>query len=269
MSKEKNSKNNVVIGRGGFGEVYADPENVKAVWKYTRPDKNRKINSLENEAAIYLELLHSCPAAPFYPLLYQLKYENSALCLQLEKKGQTLSAFFKKNPLPTYPLFRRTASKLFGLLKNLHSTGLVHRDIKPSNILLGGIAEEVVGDAVPDFFLIDFGLSKNDCERNSKFEGTRKYASPWSYSRERNFSHLDDIISLLYVLSEWYSGEKLPWAQEKDLAKVKRAKMQWTPEKRLPPEMHRACKLIQGVLEAGNKALTINETYSLLSSSYK
>lgn len=263
MARPGNSRQDLV-GRGGFGEVFPDSQHPDRVWKCPRKDKKSRSDSLQHEARVYLELLHYCPEAPFYPRLHSLQPTDAGLSLQLEKKGDTLALFFKKNPLPDEPLFCKTALRLFELLHKLHRTGVVHRDIKPSNILLAGSARTLTSAApLPEFYLIDFGLSRKKCERNPRFEGTRKYASPWSCSAERNFSHLDDSMALLYLLSEWYSGEQLPWSGEKNISKIKRAKLEWDPAGKLPGRLRPALRLVQGLLEKGSEALPLHETHSL------
>lgn len=254
-----------LLGRGGFGEIHVDLNDFNTVWKCPRADKKKHYNSLENEARVYLELLHYCPLKPFYPHLYSIQETDIGLCLQLERKGDTLSLFLKKNALPDDALFSQTALKLFALLKKLHTAGIVHRDIKPANILLLGKAHPLSSnDTVPDFVLIDFGLSKKTSGRNPKFEGTRRYSSPWSCSKDRNFSYLDDIIGMFYILSEWYSAEKLPWSEEKDILKLQKAKLTWNTKNKLPRKIQPAFQLVQGVLEAGSEALSLEEVYSIL-----
>ncbi|KAA6364862.1 MAG: hypothetical protein EZS28_039611 [Streblomastix strix] len=104
-------------------------------------------------------------------------------------------------------------------LEALHNAGYVHYDIKPGNFVIGN-TKETSGI----FYLIDFGLCKKidfktDKIRNRNgivgLRGTLRYASLNAHHK-LELGPCDDLMSLLYVLIEFYTG-KLPWIDMKDI----------------------------------------------------
>ncbi|KAA6398111.1 MAG: putative Tau-tubulin kinase 1 [Streblomastix strix] len=98
-------------------------------------------------------------------------------------------------------------------LHELHKAGFVHRDVKPDNFVIGN-TQETAGT----IYLIDFGLCKKMIQHQgklikpplpSKFRGTMRYSSPKAHLKIE-LGRSDDLISLLYMMIEFYIG-KLPW----------------------------------------------------------
>ncbi|KAA6327137.1 MAG: putative tau-tubulin kinase 1, partial [Streblomastix strix] len=107
----------------------------------------------------------------------------------------------------------------------LHKSGFVHRDIKPGNFVIGN-TKQTSGT----LYLIDFGLSKRKYRTNriiaiprtNIFKGTLRYASLNAH-KGIELSFGDDLLSLFFVLAEFYTG-KLPWKDINDKTQVLKMK---------------------------------------------
>ena len=88
----------------------------------------------------------------------------------------------------------RVASQLVGILKYLHSKGIVHRDIRTPNTLYDGQKVN----------LVDFGLAR--------------WIDHKKYKADMDFAFLGDFLLHLYYTSfELTSGKTLPWYDELSL----------------------------------------------------
>ncbi|KAA6391994.1 MAG: putative Tau-tubulin kinase 1 [Streblomastix strix] len=99
-------------------------------------------------------------------------------------------------------------------LKIIHNQDFIHRDIKPGNFLIGN-TQETFGT----FYLIGFELCKKinrHCgvvatpTNKGKFRGAMIYTSLNAHNLVE-LGRNDDLISLLYILVEYYNG-MLPWS---------------------------------------------------------
>ncbi|KAA6394660.1 MAG: putative protein serine/threonine kinase [Streblomastix strix] len=119
------------------------------------------------------------------------------------------------------------------ILQELHKAGFVHRDVKPDNFVIGNSLE-----TAGTIYLIDFGLCKQLNKKDGliikptapgSFRGTMRYASPNAH-KHIELGRQDDLISLLYMMIEFYAG-KLPWSsQTTDEVKISLLKEQSTPD---------------------------------------
>ncbi|KAA6357219.1 MAG: putative tau-tubulin kinase 1, partial [Streblomastix strix] len=125
-------------------------------------------------------------------------------------------------------------------LQIVHNKDFIHRNIKPGNFLIGN-TQETSGT----FYLIGFGLCKKLNRKNDivvkptnkgRFRGSLKYASLNAHNHIE-IGRQDDLISLLYILVEFYNG-MLPWS-DVDEIKIQTLKEQYHGRKllkRLPKQ---------------------------------
>ncbi|OHT11255.1 CK1 family protein kinase [Tritrichomonas foetus] len=206
---------NELIGRGGFGEVWAatslidhKPVAIK-IERHSPNDSKRKL--LADESVVLNKLSDS----PCFPCFIQYWEDDDGCCflamelLESTVRKTTEAAFGGRLSL------KQGASlglQMLNAVESLHNHGFVHRDIKPGNFMYRP------GNSPPDVCLIDFGLAK--IWKNSEgdiipqrygvgFRGTSRYASVNSHDGV-DLSCRDDIWSLLYLLVEMVAPP-LPW----------------------------------------------------------
>jgi hypothetical protein len=108
--------------------------------------------------------------------------------------------------------------------------------VKPSNFVIGR------GGNTDRIFIIDFGLARAYKDRLTGeilppradiggFRGTPRYASVYVH-REQDLSRRDDLLSLLYILVEFVTGD-LPWGSKRDKAVIGRIKERYHSPKLL------------------------------------
>ena len=126
--------------------------------------------------------------------------------ISMEMLGRSLGFVrrIRANPPPLH-LFLNIAYQCACCLVTVHSKGVVHSDVKPSNFVLR--ADTVV--------LIDFGLAgysgesqdvhkfRMSCKRNHRYLSN-------ACSETKNYTAHDDMVSLLYTLTDFYY-HSLPW----------------------------------------------------------
>ena len=91
--------------------------------------------------------------------------------------------------------------RIAAALEHAHAANVVHRDVKPSNVIL-------VGGAVDDARLIDFGVAKTDRDLTSTGQliGTPGYMAPEQVRGERGVDGRVDLFALGCVIYEAVTG---------------------------------------------------------------
>jgi serine/threonine protein kinase len=108
------------------------------------------------------------------------------------KEGSTFEdiIYIDKHVFPREEIYR-VGSQLAGIVKYLHSKGVVHRDIRVPNTLYDGQRVN----------LVDFGLAR--------------WINNKKYSEDMDFAFLGDfLLHLYYAAFEFKGGKKLPWYEE-------------------------------------------------------
>ncbi|ESL08818.1 protein kinase [Trypanosoma rangeli SC58] len=222
-----------LLGKGGFGEVYAgvqvstgEPIAAKLEW-------NRGCRFLFHEARVMQDIQNSTPnrALLGIPELKYFGQEGDFRILIMSLLGPSLEDLHAKLGRFSLKTTVMLADEMLSRLEFIHSVGYVHRDLKPDNYLLG------VGRNARHLYLIDLGLSVRYRSSNGKhrematgksFVGTSRYASlrtHMGFSQSRR----DDMEQLSYILIYLYRGQ-LPWsglrikdrdAREKAIGEIK------------------------------------------------
>ena len=132
----------------------------------------------------------------------------------------------------------RLGIQILRAIRSIHQVGFLHRDIKPSNFAVGRMPQNS-----RTVYMLDFGLARQYVVAAGKqtepsvpagdqqpgyevrrprsaagFRGTVRYASMNAH-RNKEMGRQDDLWSLLYMLSEFSSGQ-LPWRKIKDKEQV-------------------------------------------------
>ncbi|KAA6397116.1 MAG: putative protein serine/threonine kinase [Streblomastix strix] len=202
------------IGAGTFGVIFSALYKGRDITKHVaiKLEKNIPKFSLQaNEVQILKIMAGSQHFAKFYQCG---TFENYKLVVMQLLGPSILSLVNRKRPyqLSTLQLLK-FGQQSIQALKELHLAGFVHRDVKPDNFVIGNTIEKA-----GIIYLIDFGLSKKLFIHNGKitkpttpgnFRGTLRYASPNAHNKIE-LGRQDDLISLLYMMIEFYTG-KLPW----------------------------------------------------------
>lgn len=204
---------NELIGKGGFGEVWAATsviDHIPVAIKIELINPESPKNILKEESRVLAKISDS-PCFPHY-IQYWEERGYAFLAMELLEstvKKTTEAAFDGRLSLKQGSSL---AIQMLADIQSLHAHGFIHRDIKPSNFMYRP------GNSPPDVCLIDFGMAKlwRDVDGNSipprnsvGFRGTCRYASLNSHEG-LDLSCRDDIWSFFYILVEMVAPP-LPW----------------------------------------------------------
>jgi casein kinase 1 len=218
---------NKLLGEGSFGKVYLgkvnDTNDIVAI-KTEEP----KHNYLCKESSI-CKLLTEKREVPIGFSKYYWYGEDTdkhkyLVCEALGKSVQDLltkcgGSFSLKTVL-------MVGFQILNRIEYLHQHSYIHRDIKPSNFLVG------IGNKKNTIYLVDFGLSKEYCDKNGNhidyvknksYVGTIRYMSV-NCHKGLESARRDDMFSYIYMLFFLYYGN-LPWQGMNDADKKKRLKI--------------------------------------------
>jgi serine/threonine protein kinase len=218
---------NKLLGEGSFGKVYLgkvnDTNDIVAI-KTEEP----KHNYLSKEGSI-CKVLTDKKEVPIGFSKYYWYGEDSdkhkyLICEALGKSIQDLltkcgGSFSLKTVI-------MVGFQILNRIEYLHQHNFIHRDIKPSNFLVG------IGGKKNTIYLVDFGLSKEYCDKNGNhieylknkaYVGTIRYMSVNCHKGVET-ARRDDMYSYIYMLFFLYYGN-LPWQGMNDNDKKKRLKI--------------------------------------------
>lgn len=207
-----------VIGRGGFGTVYAAQDErtgqelaIKVLSKAFAGDNDSIVRRFVQEAATTSRLTHGNTIRVF-------DYGRSTtgeLFLVMERlDGESLrgrlAGLKQRGERMSVSEVVRIGSGVLLSLTEAHKVGLVHRDLKPENIFLHRIARRA-----PVVKVLDFGVVKElgkGMTQAGEIVGTPTHMSP-EQVREQPLTGRSDLYSLGVVLYECVSGQ-LPFSDE-------------------------------------------------------
>ena len=180
-----------------------------------------KLGAIAREAAV-LSVMQGRPGFPRV-----MHYEPSSGhgtvgakggVLVMELLGPSLDMLCQKMGHYTYlsaPTVMRVGREALSLLQQLHLAGFVHNDVKPGNFLVSKRSKR----HAQAIHLIDFGLSTLVTDSSARSAdaliGTPMFASLAAHYHRRAMRPVDDIESLVYMLSYLAAGD-LPWQGQPD-----------------------------------------------------
>ncbi|KPI83858.1 putative protein kinase putative casein kinase I [Leptomonas seymouri] len=204
-----------LLGKGGFGEVYAAVQTSNNEVVAVKMEKNTRNSFLFHEARV-MQDIQKTPTKDGISGIAMLKYfgqEGDYRVLIMSLHGASLEDFHEKLGHFSLKTTVMLADQMLSRLEYIHSVGYVHRDLKTDNFLVGK------GSFSNRIFMIDFGLSSKYIGSDGKhremstgkyFLGTSRFASlrtHQGYSQSRR----DDLEQLVYIMIYMYRG-RLPWS---------------------------------------------------------
>ncbi|XP_073701684.1 serine/threonine-protein kinase pim-3-like [Garra rufa] len=202
-----------LLGRGGFGSVYAGTrrsDGLPVAIKYVSKRKMHRRLKVEGHGRLPLEvalmtLVNSAPACPNVLLLVEWfdSPDHYSMILERPVPCQDLQSFCEENSGLDESLAKKVLLQLIMALKHCESRGVLHRDVKPQNLLISTDSHNIK--------LLDFGcgdLLKDSAYRS--FEGTPQYAPPEWFRRHRYYAGPATVWSVGVTLYKILCG-RLPF----------------------------------------------------------
>ncbi|MBS0349593.1 MAG: protein kinase [Proteobacteria bacterium] len=194
-----------LLGKGGFGTVYAGLYNGKpvAIKQLSAHLTTEALEELKHEAEIMVQLvLRSEHIVAIKGICLEAPY---SLVMELMPNGSLYDLLHNGKDLPWMIRYQIALDAAWGL-KDLHDFKILHRDLKSLNILLN------------DRFrakLADFGLAKVKNETSSQSsvaKGTVLWMAPELFDDEPKMTTASDVYSFGMVLWE-LATRLLPYAK--------------------------------------------------------
>ncbi|KAH7430046.1 hypothetical protein KP509_09G080300 [Ceratopteris richardii] len=212
----------MVIGKGGFGDVYKGVLNDGQVVAIKKASRRERATTFDIEIELLAKVHHSC-------LVNLVGYCEKDICLVFEfmANGSLGDCLFRKRSAELFSWNRRMKIALQAArgLEYLHmyaTPPIIHRDVKADNILL----DEGWDAHVADFGLSIYGPVGGQSHLSNHAPcGTVGYLDP-EYFRSGKLTPKSDVFSFGVVLLELLSGRRavepddpvsstVAWAEER------------------------------------------------------
>lgn len=182
------------------------------------------------------KIAQSLPSTPNTCKSYNYFEDDTQRGVTEELLGDVLSNIRRKRrDPPSIPMVLNIAKECLRGIDVLHKNGILHHDIKPSNFayLLDKDDYHIV--------IFDYGLAQYEGEEKKitqfreKLDQNPRYLS-CEAAETKKYQVVDDIISLLYTLADFWKGE-LPWDGRTTANLIKQEKVRHEIKELLPPEL--------------------------------
>lgn len=205
-----------LLGKGGFGEVYAGVQTSNGESVAVKLERNNGKSSFLFHEARVMQEIQKVRTQDGIAGIATLKYfgqEGDYRMLIMSLQGPALEDMHEKLGRFSLKTTALLADQMISRLEYIHSVGYVHRDLKTENFLLGS------GCNSQRIYLIDFGLSSRylttdgthrEMATGKCFLGTSRFASLRTHQGFSQ-SRRDDMEQLVYIMIYMYVGW-LPWS---------------------------------------------------------
>jgi len=213
-----------VLGRGGFGTVYAarrQTDGVKAAIKVARREQPSAGVKLSREA----DALRAV-GPPCVPQVYANGEVEGSAYAALEFVGApTLAEMLSGPDVPmSPPVFLENAEGILAAVEAVHAREMIHCDLKPENIFIEALPRRAV--------LVDFGLVHLASDRagtsagapDGTIQGTAEYMSPEQCGTGSALDLRSDIYSLGIIFYEMLTGAVPFFGTVADVQEAQRSK---------------------------------------------
>lgn len=205
-----------LLGKGGFGEVYAAIQTSNNEVVAVKLEKNTGKNSFLFHEARVMQDIQKNRTEDGIAGIATLKYfgqEGDYRMLIMSIHGPSLEDLHERLGSFSLKTTVMLAVQMMYRIEYVHSAGFVHRDLKTDNFITGKNVNS------PRIYLIDFGLSSRylgtdgehrEMQRGKCFLGTSRFASLRTH-QGLSQSRRDDIEQIVYIMIYMYRG-RLPWS---------------------------------------------------------
>jgi serine/threonine protein kinase len=207
----------LLIGKGGFGSVYAGEHLAMArhvaikviAMRHPKVQQQGGVERFSREARLVSQL-----QSPHTVSVFDYGVEAGMLYLVMEHiKGETLKSLIKRERGLKPERAAQLTIQMLKSLEEAHHRGILHRDLKPANIM---VFRDFRGEE--KLKVLDFGIAKvlnsaraqsigePDLTEENGFIGTPRYAAPEQLFGQ-NMSAVTDIYGVGMLLWEMLMGE--------------------------------------------------------------
>ena len=189
------SKDNMMLGKGAFGEVikcYSRKFHSYCAVKIIKNDIKYE-NASRTEITNLLKLNKESTNPHVVQLIENFKYRGH-MFLVFDCYYKNMYELIKAGKYKGFPIFQciEYAYQLADGLNFIHSKNIVHADLKPENILYKTYN-------LDEIIIIDFGLSTDETKLNdhlNEYKKTNKYTSRYFYVQSRYYRAIETALCI-------------------------------------------------------------------------